>query len=336
MRNRRDQRSAAEIRHTCEHRFVRRSVPEHGLLGYDTQNKQGDNETMAVTTSERLRERLASNELLRMPCCFDGLSARVIAQAGFEVAFVSGFAISGTRLGLPDTGLMSFGEIRDQVRDICGAIPGVPVIVDGDTGHGNAINARRTITEFARAGAACVMIEDQVSPKRCGHTQGKAVVDFREARQRIRAAIDAARDSGLLILARTDARAVEGFDKALDRCRMFEEEGADIVFLEAPESIDEMERACAAIRKPMMANMVRGGKTPFLPADHLSRIGYRLVVYPMVPLASALHAMQQAVLALRDDAVSAPPEASFDTIKRVVGFPDYYALEERYRWSEPS
>jgi 2-methylisocitrate lyase-like PEP mutase family enzyme len=180
-------------------------------------------------------------------------------------------------------------------------------------------------------GAACVMIEDQVSPKRCGHTQGKAVVDREEARQRIRAAAEAARQSGVLLLARTDARAVLGFEEALARCRMFADEGADIVFLEAPESEEEMVRACRAVDRPMMANVINGGKSPVVPPERMRQIGFRLAVYPMVPFAAALHAMQAAVGALRaGDADKTPPEMSFDDIKRIVGFPEYYALETRF------
>ena len=265
-----------------------------------------------------------------MPCCSDALSARLIAEAGFPAAFMSGFAVSAARLGMPDTGLISFAEMRDQLANICAAVPGTIVMADGDTGYGNAINAQRTVRDYARAGAACIMIEDQVSPKRCGHTQGKRVVDREEARLRVRAAMDAAKESGILVIARTDARAVHGMADALDRCRALRDEGADIVFLEAPENEREMEDACRAIDRPMMANMVSGGKTPVLPAKRLFDIGYRLAVYPMVPFAAAIHAMQQSLKAMREGVGSAVPEASFEEIKRVAGFPAYYELEKRY------
>src|SRR5262245_47744616 len=170
-----------------------------------------------------------------MPCCFDALSARLIHEAGFPLTLMSGFAVSAARLGEPDTGLISFAEMLDQLRNICAAAPRLPVIGDGDTGYGNAVNVLRTVREYARAGAAGIMIEDQLSPKRCGHTRGKQVVSRSEARMRIRAAVDAGRESGILIMARTDARAVNGFEDALARCGDFVEEGADIIFLEAPE-----------------------------------------------------------------------------------------------------
>jgi 2-methylisocitrate lyase-like PEP mutase family enzyme len=184
-----------------------------------------------VTPAQKLRNLLAQPDLQIMPGCFDALSAKLVADAGFAVTFMSGFAVSAARLGLPDTGLISFAEMLDSLRNCCGAASAIPVIGDGDTGYGNALNVRRTVIEYARAGAAAVMIEDQVSPKKCGHTRGKEVVSREEARLKIKAAVDAKSEADILILARTDARAVEGFDAALDRCRDFEAEGADIIFL---------------------------------------------------------------------------------------------------------
>src|SRR3984893_7119753 len=167
-----------------------------------------------------------------MPGCFDALSTKLIADAGYQVSFMSGFAVSAVRLGLPDTGLISFAEMLDSLRSCCGAVSTIPLIGDGDTGYGNALNVQRTVVEYARAGAAAVMIEDQVSPKKCGHTRGKQVVSREEARMKIRAAVEARAD--ILIMARTDARAVHGLDDALARCREFAKERADIIFLEAP------------------------------------------------------------------------------------------------------
>lgn len=289
-----------------------------------------------TSPAQRLRDRLARPGFLPMPGCFDALSARLIAAAGFEVGFVSGFAVSAARLGLPDTGLISFAEMLDTLRACCNAAPDIPIIGDGDTGYGNALNVQRTVVEYARAGAAAVMIEDQVSPKKCGHTRGKAVISRGEMRQKIRAAVDA-RNSGpdILVLARTDARATHGFDEALERCRMYEAEGADIIFLEAPESEDEMRRFCAAIRKPCMANMVHGGRTPILPPDHLARIGFRLAVYPVILLASAITAMQASLEALKPGTnARLPPYVDFPELQKVVGFPDYWEREARYKAAE--
>jgi 2-methylisocitrate lyase-like PEP mutase family enzyme len=285
--------------------------------------------------AQRLREALASPGIIVMPCCFDGLSAKLIADAGTKVSFMSGFAASAARLGLPDTGLISFGEMVDSVRNCCAAAPDMPIIADGDTGYGNALNVQRTVTEYARAGAAGVMIEDQVSPKKCGHTKGKQVISREEARQKIRAAVEAARKADILVLARTDARATHGFDEALARCRDFAAEGADMIFLEAPETVDEMRRFCAAVRKPCMANMVIGGKTPVLPPAALQEVGFKLAAYPLVVLSAAVSAMQQAIAALQPNAnAPQPPQVSFEELKKVVGFPDYYAREERYLAAE--
>jgi 2-methylisocitrate lyase-like PEP mutase family enzyme len=220
----------------------------------------------------------------------------------------------------------------DSLRNCCAAAGKVPVIGDGDTGYGNALNVQRTVVEYARAGAACVMIEDQVSPKKCGHTKGKQVIPREEARMKIRAAVDARGDADILIMARTDARAVHGFDEALARCEDFEAEGADIIFLEAPETEDEMRRYCGAIKKPCMANMVPGGKTPVLPPAKLQEVGYKLALYPVMLLSSSITAMQATLEALKPNSNAAqPPAISFTDLQSVVGFPDYWSRETKYQ-----
>lgn len=267
-----------------------------------------------------------------VPSCYDALTAKLIADAGYRLTFMSGFSVSAARLAMPDTGLISFAEMVDTLRNVCSAAAAMPVIADGDTGYGNALNVQRTVAEYARAGAAAVMIEDQVSPKKCGHTQGKEIIGREEARMKIRAAVEAGRANGILILARTDARAVAGFDEALHRCHDFVAEGADMIFLEAPENADEMRAFCHAIPRPAMANMVHGGKTPVLPVSQLAEIGYKFAVYPLVLLSAAIAAMQQALAALAPDArAKAPPQISFDELKTIVGFPDYYRRETRYQ-----
>ena len=284
-----------------------------------------------MSVSQKLREILAEPHVTIMPGCFDALSAKLVADAGFEVTFMSGFAVSAARLGLPDTGLISFAEMLDSVRNCCGAAK-IPLIGDGDTGYGNALNVQRTVVEYARAGAAAVMIEDQVSPKKCGHTRGKQVISREEARMKIRAAADAKADADILIMARTDARAVHGFDAALARCRDFEEAGADIIFLEAPETEEEMARFCQTMSKPCMANMVPGGKTPVLPPAKLQEIGYKLALYPVMLLSSAIAAMQATLAALKSGATAPlPPSISFTELQSVVGFPAYWQREERYK-----
>lgn len=288
-----------------------------------------------MTPAQRLRDLLGQPGFLPMPGCFDGLSAKLVAAAGFKLSFMGGFAVSGARLGLPDTGLISFSEMLDSLRACVSAAPEIPLIGDGDTGYGNALNVQRTVVEYARAGAAAVMIEDQVSPKKCGHTKGKAVIGREEARMKIRAAVEARQNHDILILARTDARATHNFDEALERCRIFAAEGADIIFLEAPESEDEMQRFCSEIKKPCMANMVHGGKTPILPGEQLGKLGYKLAVYPIVTLSAAITAMQTALEAIKPGSnTKLPPMVTFPEMQKVVGFPAYWEREARYQAAE--
>ena len=287
------------------------------------------------TPAARLRARLDTGRLLVTPACGDALSARLIEDAGFDAMFLSGFAASAHRIGAPDTGLISYGEMRDAVRDICAATS-LPVLADGDTGYGNAMNVRRTVAGYASAGAAAVMIEDQLAPKRCGHTKGKLVVERAEAVDRIRAADDARRDGGhdILIIARTDARHGHGLDEALTRAAAFHEAGADILFVEAPHDEAEMRRICTELPGWKMANMVEGGATPILPPDRLAEIGYHHAAYPLTLMSAAMRAMQDALAALRD---GRPPEGllPFDELRRLVGFDAYYQAETRYSDRRP-
>ncbi len=284
-----------------------------------------------MSKAERFRQLLNGPDILLMPCCFDALSAKLVAEAGYATSFMSGFGVAATRLGLPDTGLISFAEMRDQLQNMCMAAPDLLIVGDGDTGYGNAINVQRTVREYARAGAAAVMIEDQVSPKRCGHTQGKDVVARAEARMRIRAAVDTAAAEDVLIMARTDARTVLGLEAAIERCHDFAEEGADILFLEAPETEEEMEQVCAEVEGTKLINLVPGGKSPIVPPDGLAAMGFRIALYPLAALSPAVHAMRQALIALGNGGNAAPPELSFEDLRETVGFPAYYEQETRYR-----
>lgn len=257
-----------------------------------------------------------------MPCCFDGLSARLIERAGFPLTFMSGFSVAAARLARPDTGLLSYGEILDQGRSILEAVT-LPVIGDGDTGYGNALNVERTVEGFARAGFAAIMIEDQLAPKRCGHTKGKEVVTRDEAMVRLRAAVQA-REKGadILILARTDARATLGFQEAIERVKMFEDLGADILFLEAPESVDEMALFNQSVTLPTMANMLEDGLTPYLPPDTLKDLGYHIAAYPLTLLSSAVRAMQESLERLKKGEC-VERRVGFKELQEIVGFNDY-------------
>lgn len=279
--------------------------------------------------ADRLRQLLAGPDFLLMPCCFDGLSARLVERAGFPLTFMSGFAVSAARLARPDTGLISYGEMLDQGRSILEAVS-IPVIADGDTGYGNAVNVRRTLQGYARAGFAGIMIEDQVAPKRCGHTQGKEVVDRAEAFARIRAAVEArAGGADIVIMARTDARATHGLDEALWRLQAFVDLGADILFLEAPRDEAEMCAFCDALPGPKMANMLEEGVTPLLPPARLAEIGYKIAAYPLTLLNTAVFAMREALTELKAGRVPAR-RVDFATIRQIVGFEDYDRLLERY------
>ena len=222
-----------------------------------------------TSPATKLRTLLAEPGLRVMPCCFDALSARLVERAGFPLSFLSGFAVSAAKLALPDAGLLSYGELVAHGRDVTAAVS-IPVIADADTGFGNAVNVKRTVRGLAAAGFACVMIEDQLAPKRCGHVRGKQVVERGEALARIRAAVDAREEGAdVLVLARTDARAPLGLDEAIARGRAFAELGADLVFVEAPTSEAEMERVCREIPAPQLANLVEDGATPWLPPERL-------------------------------------------------------------------
>ena len=281
------------------------------------------------SSAAALRTLLERPGLLTMPCCYDAFSARLIERAGFSLTFMSGFAVSAARLGLPDTGLISYAEMLDQGRAICDAIS-IPVIGDADTGYGNPLNVKRTVRGYAAAGFACAMIEDQLAPKRCGHTRGKEVVPRDEALARIRAAVDAREEGAdVLIMARTDARATDGFDEALERCKAFVDLGADLIFLEAPVQESEMERLCREIAAPTMANMVEQGDTPLLPPARLEALGYKIAAYPLTLLSAAARAMQDALVTLR---TGQHPDALLDfaELREIVGFPEYDAALGRY------
>jgi len=282
---------------------------------------------------QNIRELLSGSELLVCPVVSDPLSARLVQQAGFPMALLGGFGISAVRCALPDVGLVSFAEVVDQVHNTCEAVPGFAIVADADTGYGNAMNVRRTVREFARAGAACVLIEDQVWPKQCGHyAGGRQVVARNEARMKIRAAVEAREDSGVLILARTDARSAIGFEEAMARCRDFQEEGADILFAESLQTEEELRAFASGFQKPTWANLMP--KTPVASRQALRQMGFRVVTYNVL-LAASIRAMQQTLAALQSDSwETAPPMASFDELTQLLGLPEYKRLETRYQTAD--
>ncbi|PKM37107.1 MAG: carboxyvinyl-carboxyphosphonate phosphorylmutase [Gammaproteobacteria bacterium HGW-Gammaproteobacteria-10] len=282
-----------------------------------------------MNAAEKLRLLLARPGIIVMPGCHDALSAKLCEKAGFSTAFMSGFAVSADRLGLPDTGLITYAELLDQGRNICNAVS-IPIWGDGDTGFGNALNIKRTVQGYAQAGFACIMLEDQIAPKRCGHTRGKSVVGRDEAAMRIQAAVDARNEGAdILIMARTDARATHDLDEAIRRANLFHEIGADINFLEAPESEQEMRRYCAEVPGHKVANLIESGKTPLLPHQQLEAMGYKIAVYPLTLLNASIVAMQNALTGLKTGQ-NTPKTLSFKDLTEIVGFEDYYREEKRY------
>lgn len=290
--------------------------------------------TIANPQADRLRALLRGegmeSGLLMMPCCYDGLSAKLIEQAGFELTFLSGFAASAARLGAPDTGLMSYGEVLDQARAAMEPIA-IPMMVDGDTGHGNVMNVERTVDGFARAGCAGVMIEDQVAPKRCGHTEGKAVVDREEAYDRVRAALAARGRRDIVLKARTDARRTHGLAEAIARAQRFAELGAEMIFVEEPLTREEMRTICAEVPGAQVANMLEGGQTPILPPAELTELGFRVAAYPIAALSAAMRAITEMLGQLRAGEDHTGGLMAFPEMRRRIGFDAYHEAARAYR-----
>ncbi|CAN7637247.1 isocitrate lyase/phosphoenolpyruvate mutase family protein [Variovorax sp. LjRoot290] len=287
---------------------------------------------MANDTS--MKERLASSEIVLAPGVYDAVSALVAEQAGFEALYLSGASIAYTRLGRSDVGLTTFTEVADTLARICERV-NLPVIVDADTGFGNALNTQRTVRGFERAGAAMVQIEDQGFPKRCGHLDGKTVVPAREMAGKLKAALDARASAETLILARTDAVAVEGLDAALDRAEAYLECGVDALFIEALRSPAQMEAACKrfAHRVPLLANMVEGGKTPIQDADALQAHGFRIAIFPGGTARAVVHTLQGYYASLAQHRTTEPWRdrmLDFDGLNEVIGTPELMALGKRY------
>ena len=282
-----------------------------------------------MSTADKLKDLLNKPGIITLPGCYDAMSAKLIERAGFSGTFMSGFMVSAARIGMPDTGLISYNEMLDQGRNISAAVS-IPVIGDGDTGYGNAINVKRTVDGYAQAGMACVMIEDQLAPKRCGHTNGKQVVSREDAYVRLQAAVDAREEGAdILIMARTDANGTDGLDEAIERCKGFMDIGVDITFLEAPRDEAEMERYCKEVPGPKMANMVEQGNSPFLTPPKLEEIGYKVVIYPASLMLAGIAAANR-VLATLNDGHDTAANATFLELQDVVGFPKYYADEKKY------
>ncbi|CAA6667810.1 unnamed protein product [Spirodela intermedia] len=284
--------------------------------------------------AKALRKILESPGIHQGPACFDALSAKLVEHAGFKFCFTSGFSVSAARLGLPDVGLISYGEMVDQGAQITQAVS-IPVIGDGDNGYGNHMNVKRTVKGFIKAGFAGIILEDQVLPKACGHTQGRKVVSREESVMRIKAAIDAREESGsdIVIVARTDSRQAVSLEESLWRSRAFADAGADVLFIDALASREEMKALCdISPLLPKMANMLEGGgKTPILNPIELEELGFKIVSYPLSLIGVSIRAMQDALVAIKSGRVPPPGSLpSFEEIKDTIGFNNYYEEEKRY------
>jgi 2-methylisocitrate lyase-like PEP mutase family enzyme len=285
-----------------------------------------------VRPTTRLRRLIGGDDILVAPGVYDGLSARLAARAGFAALYATGGGIARS-MGYPDLGLLSPREIVDRLATIVEQA-GVPVIADADTGYGNALNVRRAVREFERAGVAALHLEDQTFPKRCGHYDDKAVVPTAEMVQKLRAAREALTDPDLVLIARTDALAVEGLDAALERAHAYEEAGADVIFVEAPTSDAEIEAIAHRVAAPKLINMFQGGKTPLVPLPRLRALGYRLVIIPSDLQRAAIRAMEDTLAAIARDGNSAAVAermASFRDREVAVDTAGWLALDRRYR-----
>lgn len=284
------------------------------------------------STRQTLRQLAEARRGVLVPGAFNALSARVIEDLGFEAIYVTGAGVTNMWFGLPDQAFMGLHEIADHTARIRDAVD-LPLIVDADTGFGNALNVRHTVRVLERAGADCIQFEDQVSPKRCGHFSGKDVISTEEMVGKIKAAVDARTDPDLLIMARTDAAATHGFEAAVERAQRFSEAGADILFVEAVTTVDEIRALPKRLVKPQLMNMVIGGRTPIFSADELAGLGYGIVLYANAALQGAVAGMQRALTALRDDRrIDEDPAlvVSFAERQRLVGKPGLDLLEKKY------
>ena len=287
---------------------------------------------MSISTRQRLKQLVEARSGMIVPGAFNALSAKVIEDLGYEAIYVTGAGVTNMWFAMPDQGFMGLAEIADHTARIRDAV-NVPLLVDADTGFGNALNVYHTVRTLERAGADCIQLEDQVAPKRCGHFSGKEVISTEEAVSKIKAAVDARRDPDLLIMARTDAAATQGFEAAVERAQKFAEAGADILFVEAVTTAEEVRELPRRLSKPQLMNMVIGGKTPIFNADQLAELGFGMVLYANAALQGAVAGMQKALTALRDEKEvqeSSGLVTPFAERQRLVGKPAWDELEKRY------
>lgn len=285
-----------------------------------------------MTKAKKLRKLLTSGKIVMAPGAYDAWSARVVEQAGFNAVYMTGYGVSASVLGRPDIGLISSHEMFTMARNICNCTT-VPVIADADNGYGNSLNVLRTVSDYESAGVAGIQIEDQVMPKRCGHMEGKQLIPKEEMVAKVRAAVYARRDPDTVIIARTDAIAVNGFEDAIDRAVAYKDAGADVIFVEALQNRDQVGKAANLIGAPLMANMVEHGKTPLDTAENLYKMGFRIAIYPVVSLYTATKSLIQvlSVLKEKEDLTECMPyEVDFPSFNQMIGLKELRDLEKRF------
>ncbi len=284
--------------------------------------------------AKRIRQLLNEDGIIVVPGAYDALTAKIVEKAGFKAVLTGGYSIAASRLGEPDIGYLTMTEMTDTVRAIAGAVD-LPLIADGDTGYGNALSAMRTVREYERAGAAAILFEDQVWPKRCGHMAGKSVVPAREHVKKIEAAVSAKENPDLVIIARTDALAVNGPDDAIKRGISYLEAGADALFIEAPRSVEEMGQIARAFPGvPLVANMVENGVTPLLTSAELEDMGYKIVFWPCTAVYTVVKAYSEALAVLAQNGTTAGYQermADFGTFNKFIGLDEYRRLEKKFK-----
>ncbi|HLN35981.1 MAG TPA: oxaloacetate decarboxylase [Nitrososphaeraceae archaeon] len=282
-----------------------------------------------ISLKERLEKK---DEIIVLPGVYDALSARIAQNVGFNAAFQTGYGTSATLLGMPDFGFLNAGETIDNARRIINSVD-IPILVDIDTGYGNPLNVWRTVTDLEKLGAGGIFLEDQVWPKRCGHMKGKSVISKEDYVQKLKAAIDARKSKDFIIVARTDSLAQYGIDEAIKRGKQFQKIGADVIFIEAPKTLEEMKKITGEIDAPLLANMIEEGVTPNLPAKDLEKLGFRMVVFPLSALYSSTYAIKNVFLSLHNTGMTKNLKKKMITFKEFndfVNLPKYNQLEKKY------
>lgn len=285
-----------------------------------------------MTKAKMLRDMINAGELVMAPGAYDAWTAKLIEAAGFKAVYMTGYGVSASVIGKPDIGLMTFTEVATMARNMAAAIK-VPLIADCDTGFGNALNVMRCVEEFESSGVAAIQFEDQLMPKRCGHMEGKVLIPMEDMVAKIRAAVAARRDPDFVIIARTDARAVFGFDEAIRRAKAYVEAGADVIFFEAPQSVDEVKTVAATLKIPLLSNMVEKGKTPLFSAEELKEMGYSIVIYPVTMLYAATKHMMETLDVLKETgevSKTVPYTCDFPTFNKMIGLDELRALEKSF------